>query len=39
MTKQKVMSSTYNKIVSAIFTYKCARNQNLGFRDAKSVKN
>lgn len=38
MTKQEAMSSTYNKIVSAIFTYKCARNQDLGLRDAKVEK-
>jgi hypothetical protein len=38
MDKQEAMSSTYNKIVNAIFTYKCARNQNLGLRDPKVEK-
>lgn len=38
MDRQEAMCSTYNKIVSAIFIYKCARNQNLGLRDPKVEK-
>lgn len=33
MDKKEVMCDTYNKINQAIWTYKCARNQNLGLRD------
>lgn len=38
MNKQDIMGETYNKIVNAIWTYKCARNQNLGLRDPKVEK-
>ena len=34
MDKKEIMCETYNKINKAIWTYKCARNQNLGLRDA-----
>ena len=32
------MCDTYNKINQAIWIYKCARNQNLGLRDASVEK-
>lgn len=38
MDKQDIMGETYNKIVNAIWIYKCARNQNLGLRDPKVEK-
>lgn len=38
MTREDAMMETYNKITSAIFTYKCARNQNLGLRNEKVEK-
>lgn len=38
MNKEGVMMDTYNKIVNAIWTYKCARNENLGLRDPKVEK-
>jgi len=38
MDKQDIMCETYNKIANAIWTYKCARNQNLGLRDPKVEK-
>lgn len=38
MDKQDIMCETYNKIANAIWTYKCARNENLGLRDPKVEK-
>jgi hypothetical protein len=38
MDKKEIMCDTYNKINQAIWTYKCARNQNLGLRDASVEK-
>lgn len=34
MTKKDVMCDTYTKIIKAIQTYKCKRNQDLGLVDA-----
>lgn len=38
MDRKDIMCETYNKIVNAIWTYKCARNQDLGLRDEKVEK-
>lgn len=38
MDKKEIMCETYNSINKAIWTYKCARNQNLGLRDASVEK-
>lgn len=38
MNKKEIMCNTYNEINQAIWTYKCARNENLGLRDASVEK-
>ena len=38
MDKKEIMCETYNSINKAMWTYKCARNQNLGLRDASVEK-
>lgn len=38
MNKKEIMCDTYNEINQAIWTYKCARNQDLGLRDASVEK-
>lgn len=38
MNKKEIMCDTYDKIKQAIWIYKCARNQDLGLRDASVEK-
>lgn len=34
MSKEQIMTDTYNNILKAINVYKCKRNQDLGLRNA-----
>lgn len=38
MDKKEIMCNTYNIINQAVWVYKCARNQDLGLRDASVEK-